>query len=204
VSESTTMNPKAYELIAAYAANMAAAADRLHKLANHFPQNKQSLLEEAMRIQADRAGALKSLLLEGSATEADEEARLRPPRLENRMRQKQERANHEEVVNEPRTTAGDKAGRVAKPKRAVVVIKEAAGKRIRELRVEEIDVGLDQFQVSIALDDGSSLFIALTVTAVTPHIQVGLDFAQSVDGEGVPLEYPNWLPRQWPQPRNVD
>jgi hypothetical protein len=124
----------------------------------------------------------------------------RPTRLENQTRQKHERVNHEEVANEPRTRGGNTAASVAEPKRTVVVIKEAAGKRIRELRVEEIDVGLDQFQVSIALDDGSSLFIALTVTAVTPHIQVGLDFAQSFDGEGVPLEYPNWLP----QPTDVD
>jgi hypothetical protein len=198
------MNPKAYELIAAYAANMAAAADRLHKLANHFPENKQLLLEEAKRIQVDRAGALKSLLLEGSATEAGEEARFRPARLETRRRQRDEEVNHEEPAGEPRTREGNAAAGIPEPKRAVVVIKEAAGKRIRELRVEEIDVGLDQFQVSIVLDDGSSLFIALTVTAVTPHIQVGLDFARSVDGEGVPLEYPNWLPRQWPQPRDID
>jgi hypothetical protein len=88
------------------------------------------------------------------------------------------------------------SGAANQRERAVVVIKEAAGKRIREQRVEEIEPGVDQFQVSIAFDDGSTLFVALTVTPVIPSVEVRLDFSLMADGEGVQLDYPDLLLRQ--------
>jgi hypothetical protein len=219
------MEPKVYDLIASFTTSMKEAAARLKDLERYFPERIESLQVDAQQIHEQRAGILNFLLVDVASEEEEEACRLL---LSRRKRQRkhdedehdggeregeyddpvdekpEQRAignKHKPLLEPSQSEEGNlpKANLIPEPLRAIVIIKEAAGKRIRELRVEEIDVGLDQFQVSIALDDGSSLFIALTVTAVTPHVQVGLDFAQSVDGENVPLEYANWLPRQWPQ-----
>ncbi len=58
------MNPKAWETINGFTANVKAATERLNKLVIHFPENKPQLTEAAARIEAECNATIKSLLTE--------------------------------------------------------------------------------------------------------------------------------------------
>jgi len=61
------MNPKTWETITGFTANVKAAIERLTKLAAYFPENTQQLTEAAARIEAECDGIMKSLLAEALA-----------------------------------------------------------------------------------------------------------------------------------------
>jgi hypothetical protein len=58
------MNPKAWETINGFTANVKAATERLNKLAVHFPENTQQLNETAARIESECNATMRSLLTE--------------------------------------------------------------------------------------------------------------------------------------------
>jgi hypothetical protein len=184
------MNPKAWEAISGFTGDVEAATERLEKLIAFFPENGKRISETSAQLNAECAGIIKSLLTEALAG-VDVQMAASP----------QETRTHTDhtagaSLSSPEQATSTTRGGAIPPERAVIVVKEAAGKRVRELRVEEIDPGLDQFQVSIAFDDSSTLFVALTVIPLTPSVNVRLDFSLMAEGEGVQLEYPDLLLRQ--------
>jgi hypothetical protein len=46
-------NPKAWEAVTGFAANIKAAVEHLNKLAGYFPETKDHLIAVAARIEAD-------------------------------------------------------------------------------------------------------------------------------------------------------
>jgi len=59
-----TMDPKAWETIIGFTANVKAATQRLSNLSEHFPESKQHLTEAAVQIEEVGRATIKSLLTE--------------------------------------------------------------------------------------------------------------------------------------------
>ncbi len=60
-------NPKAWEAITGFTANIKAGVERLNKLADYFPESKDQLAAVAARIEAECNSTMKSLLAEALA-----------------------------------------------------------------------------------------------------------------------------------------
>lgn len=60
-------NPKAWEAITGFTANIKAAVERLNKFANYFPESKKQFAAVAVRIEAECNSTMKSLLVEALA-----------------------------------------------------------------------------------------------------------------------------------------
>ena len=59
-----TMNPKAWEMINGFSANVRTATQRLNNLSEHFPESKQQLTEAAVQIESVGRATIKSLMTE--------------------------------------------------------------------------------------------------------------------------------------------
>lgn len=57
-------NPKAWETITGFTANIKAGVERLNKLANYFPESKDHLAGVAARIEAECNQTMEFLLAE--------------------------------------------------------------------------------------------------------------------------------------------
>ena len=55
-------NPKAWEAVTGFTANIKAAVERLNKLAGYFPESKDHLIAVAARIEAECDATMKFLL----------------------------------------------------------------------------------------------------------------------------------------------
>jgi cytochrome c556 len=60
-------NPKAWEAVTGFTANIKAAVERLNKLAGYFPESKDHLIAVAARIEAECDATMKFLLAEALA-----------------------------------------------------------------------------------------------------------------------------------------
>jgi hypothetical protein len=60
-------NPKAWDTITGFTANVKAAIERLNKLADYLRENKQQLTEAAAQIEAVCNATMKSILTEAPA-----------------------------------------------------------------------------------------------------------------------------------------
>ena len=178
------MNPKAWETITGFTANVKAAVDELNQLADHFPENTELLTGAAARIEAEGDGVMKSLLAEaflsvnaksggpgaGAPGGAD---RTRPP------------FPSPQLVEQGNSAAT--RGNPAQPERAVVVIEEAAGKRIRQLSLEEPYAKSEEIYLTIEFDDEKRILID-----IGSRLLFGIKhLARDSDGELEPVkEYP--------------
>lgn len=128
------MNPKAWETINGFTANVKAASERLGKLTAYFPENQPQLAEAAARIEALCEATTKSLLTE-ALPGAAAETQFVP-------------------AGEPLVTKRKKA-----PSLTVI---EATGKRIQELTVDGgDDPDTNGFGVSLFFDDDTRIFLDL-------------------------------------------
>jgi cytochrome c556 len=60
-------NPKAWEAVTGFTANIKAAVERLNKLAGYFPESKDHLIAVVARIEAECDATMKFLLAEALA-----------------------------------------------------------------------------------------------------------------------------------------
>jgi hypothetical protein len=60
-------NPKAWEAVTGFTANIKAAVERLNELAGYFPESKDHLIAVAARIEAECDATMKFLLAEALA-----------------------------------------------------------------------------------------------------------------------------------------
>jgi hypothetical protein len=149
-------NPKTWETITGFTANVKAAIERMNKLAAHFPENTQQLTEAAARIETECDGIMKSLLAEAFARV---EAKLGgsgggPPNGADRTRTP---FPSPQLVEQGISAAI--RGSAAQPERAVVVIGEATGKRIRQLSLEEPYAESKEIYLTIEFDDEKEILI---------------------------------------------
>ena len=150
------MNPKTWETITAFTANVRAAIERLNKLAAHFPENTQQLTEASVRIEAECDGIMKSLLAEAFAPV---EANLGSPGggAPSGADRKRTHFPSPQLVEEG-ISAANRSG-AARPERAVVVIGEATGKRIRQLSLAEPYAESKEIYLTIEFDDEKEILI---------------------------------------------
>jgi hypothetical protein len=150
------MNPKTWETITGFTANVRAAIERLNKLAAHFPENTQQLTEAAVRIEAECDGIMKSLLAEAFARV---EANLGSPGggAPSGADRKRTHFPSPQLVEEGISAATRSSA--ARPERAVVVIGEATGKRIRQLSLEEPYAESKEIYLTIEFDDEKEILI---------------------------------------------
>jgi hypothetical protein len=57
-------NPKAWEAVTGFTANIKAVVERLNKLAGYFPESKEHLIAVAARTEAECDATMKFLLAE--------------------------------------------------------------------------------------------------------------------------------------------
>lgn len=150
------MNPKTWETITGFTANVKAATERLNQLADHFPANTQQLTEAATRIETECDGIMKSLLAEalasvGAGLGSSGEG---PPSGADRTCM----PFPSPQLVEPENSAATR-GSLAQPERAVVVIEEAAGKRIRQLTFEEPYPESKEIYLTIQFDDEKEILV---------------------------------------------
>jgi hypothetical protein len=73
-----------------------------------------------------------------------------------------------------------------KPKPASVIVKEATGKRIRQLSVAEPYTGAEDLWVEIKFDDDTNIYIELSA-----RLRFGVNYVQSTNGNTEPIkEFP--------------
>jgi hypothetical protein len=178
------MNSKTWETITGFTTNVKAAMEELNKLAAHFPENTQQLTEAAARIETECDGILKSLLAEAFA---GVEANLGrsgggPPSGTDRKRTP---FPSPQLVEQGISAAT--RGSAAQPERAVVVIGEATGKRIRQLSLEEPYAKSKEIYLTIEFDDEKEILID-----VGSRLLFGIKhLARDSNGEFEPVkEYP--------------
>jgi hypothetical protein len=76
--------------------------------------------------------------------------------------------------------------KVSKAKRAVVVIEEAAKKRVRQLSIEEPHANANEVYVVVLFDDDTQLYIDLSSRQL-----FGVQYLEHIDGELEPVKtYP--------------
>jgi len=74
----------------------------------------------------------------------------------------------------------------AKSKRAVVVVKEAANKRVRQLSIEEPHANAKEVYVVVRFDDDTQLYIDLSSRQL-----FGVQYLEHIDGDLEPVKtYP--------------
>jgi len=177
-------NPKTWETITGFTANVRAAIGRLNKLTVHFPENKRQVTEAAARIEAECDGIMRSLLAEASASV---EAKLGssgggPPSSADRTRTP---LPSPQLVEQGISAATRGSG--TQPERAVIVIGEATGKRIRRLSLEEPYAKSKEIYLTIEFDDEKEILID-----VGSRLLFGIKhLARDSNGELEPVkEYP--------------
>jgi hypothetical protein len=150
------MNPKTWETITGFTANVKAAIERLNQLADHFPETTQQLTEAAARIETECDGIMKSLLAEAFlSVEAKSGASGEGP-PSGADRTPTPFPSPQLVEHGNSAAIGDL---LAQPERAVVVIEEAAGKRIRQLSFEEPYPQSKEIYLTIQFDDEKEILI---------------------------------------------
>jgi hypothetical protein len=140
-------NPKTWETITGFTANVKAAIGRLNKLAVHFPENKRQVTEAAARIEAECDGIMKSLLAEASSS------------LEAKLGAERTRTSLPSPQLAGQGISAATRGSAIQPERAVVVIGEATGKRIRRLSLEEPYAKSKEIYLTIEFDDEKEILI---------------------------------------------
>jgi hypothetical protein len=177
-------NPKTWETITGFTANVRAAIGRLNKLTVHFPENKRQVTEAAARIEAECDGIMRSLLAEASASV---EAKLGgsgggPPGGADRTRTP---LPSPQFVGQG--TSAAIRGSATQPERTVIVIGEATGKRIRRLSLEEPYAKSKEIYLTIEFDDEKEILID-----VGSRLLFGIKhLARDSNGELEPVkEYP--------------
>jgi hypothetical protein len=150
------LNPKTWETITGFTANVKAAIERLNKLAAHFPESMQQLTEAAARIETECDGIMKSLLAEAFARG---ETKLGGPAggLPSGADRKYTPFPSPQLVEHG--ISATTRGSAAQPERAVVVIGEATGKRIRQLSLEEPYAKSKEIYLTVAFDDEKEILI---------------------------------------------
>jgi hypothetical protein len=146
------MNPKTWDTLTGFTANVKAAIERLNKLAAHFPENTQQLTEAAVRVEAECDGIMKSLLAEAFAPV---EANLGSPG--GGAPSKRTHFPSPQLVEQGISAATRSSA--ARPERAVVVIGEATGKRIRQLSLEEPYAESKEIYLTIEFYDEKEILI---------------------------------------------
>jgi hypothetical protein len=150
------MNPKTWETITGFTANVRAAIERLNKLAAHFPENAQQLTEAAVRIEAECDGVMKSLLAEAFA---GVEAKLGGPGGVRPSSADRTRRPFSSPQLDQQELSASTCGGAARPERAVVVIGEATGKRIRQLSLAEPYAESKEIYLTVEFDDEKEILI---------------------------------------------
>jgi hypothetical protein len=150
------MNPKTWDTITGFTANVKAAIEQLNNLAAHFPEDTQQLTKAAARIEAECDGVMKSVLAEAFAPV---KANLGSPGggAPNGADPKRTPFPSPHFV-EPGITAATR-GSDSRPERAVVVIGEATGKRIRQLSLAEPYAESKEIYLTIEFDDEEEILI---------------------------------------------
>jgi hypothetical protein len=178
------MNPKTWETITGFTANVRAAIERLNKLAAHFPENTQQLTEASARIETECDCIVKSLLAEAFACVEAKSGSPGGEPLSGADRTStpfpSPQLVEQGISHATRSSA-------AQPERAVVVIGEATGKRIRQLSLEEPYAKSKEIYVTIEFDDEKEILID-----VGSRLMFGIKhLARDSNGELEPLkEYP--------------
>jgi|HubBroStandDraft_1064217.scaffolds.fasta_scaffold435347_1 hypothetical protein len=152
------MNPKTWETITSFTANVKAAIERLNKLAANFPENTQQLTEAAARIEAECDGIMKSLLAEAFASVEAKSGGFGggSPSGTDRTRTPLPSPH---LVGQGISAAI--RGSATQPERAVIVIGEVTGKRIRRLSLEEPYAKSKEIYLAIEFDDEKEILIDL-------------------------------------------
>jgi hypothetical protein len=178
------MNPKTWETITGFTANVKAAIERLNKLAAHFPENTRQLSEAAARIETECDGVMKSLLAEAFARV---EAKLGGPEGGAPSSADRTRTPFPSPQLVEQGISAATCGSAAQPERAVVVIGEATGKRIRQLSLEEPYAKSKEIYLTIEFDDEKEILID-----VGSRLLFGIKhLARNLNGELEPVkEYP--------------
>ena len=177
-------NQKTWETISGFTANVKAAIGRLNELAVHFPENKRQVIEVAARIESECDGIMRSLLAEASASV---ESKLGgsgggPPSGADRTRTP---LPSPQLAGQGISAAT--RGSATQPERAVIVIGEATGKRIRRLSLEEPYAKSKEIYLTIEFDDEKEILID-----VGSRLMFGIKhLARDSNGELEPVkEYP--------------
>jgi hypothetical protein len=150
------MNPKTWETITGFTANVKAAIERLNKLTAHFPENTQLLTEAATRIETECDGVMKSLLAEAFARV---EANLGGPGGVRPSSADRTRRPFPSPQLDEQERSASTCGGATQPERAVVVIGEATGKRIRQLSLAEPYAESKEIYLTIEFDDEKEILI---------------------------------------------
>jgi hypothetical protein len=177
-------NPKTWETITGFTANVRAAMEELNKLVAHFPENTQQLTEAAARFETECDGIMKSLLSEAFASV---EAKLDGPGVGPPSGADRTRTPFPSPQLVERGISAATRGSAAQPERAVVVIGEATGKRIRQLSLEEPYAKSKEIYLTIEFDDEKEILID-----VGSRLLFGIKhLARDSNGELEPVEeYP--------------
>ena len=152
------MNPKTWDTITGFTANVKAAIERLNNLAAHFPKNTHQLTEAAARIEAECDGIMKSLLAE---VFAPGEANFGSPGGGAPSGEDRKRTHFPSPRLVEHGISATTRCSAAQPERAVVVIGEATGKRIRQLSLEEPYAKSREIYLTIEFDDEKEILIDL-------------------------------------------
>ena len=150
------MNPKAWETITGFTANVKAAIERLNKLAVDFPENTQQFTGAAARIEDECDGVMKSLLAEAFArveSKLGGSGGVPPSGVDRTCTPLPSPRLVEQVIS------AATRGNATQTDRAVVVIGEAAGKRIRQLSLEEPYPKSEEIYLTIEFDDEKKILI---------------------------------------------
>jgi len=149
-------NPKVWETITGFTANVKAAIERLNKLAAHFPESTQQLTEAAARIETECDGIMKSLLEEAIASV---NAKLSGSRGGPHSGADRTRAPlpSPQLVGQGISAATRTS--TIQPERAAIVIGEATGKRIRRMSLEEPYAKSKEIYLTIEFDDEKEILI---------------------------------------------
>jgi hypothetical protein len=178
------MNPKTWEMIAGFTANVQAAIERLNKMAAQFPENTQQLTEAPARIETECDGIMKSLL---AGAFARVETKLGGPRGGPPGGADRTHTPFPSPQLVEQEISAATRGSAAQPERAVVVIGEATGKRIRQLSLEEPYAKSKEIYLTIEFDDEKEILIDLG-----SRLLFGIKhLARDVNGELEPVkEFP--------------
>ena len=150
------MNPKAWETITGFTANVKAAIERLNKLAVDFPENTQQFTGAAARIEDECDGVMKSLLAEAFArveSKLGGSGGVPPSGVDRTCTPLPSPRLVEQVIS------AATRGNATQTDRAVVVIGEATGKRIRQLSLAEPYAESKEIYLTVEFDDEKEILI---------------------------------------------
>ena len=150
------INPETWETITGFTANVKATIERLNKLAAHFPENTQQLSEAASRIETECDSIMKSLMAEAFAR-GEAQFGVLGGGLPSGANRGCTHFPSPQLLEQG--ISATTRGSAAQPERAVVVIGEATGKRIRQLSLEETYAKSKEIYLTIAFDDEKEILI---------------------------------------------